>query len=386
MSKNKTFITYGSQLINDDDINSVVESLKSNWLTTGPYVQKFEEAFSKKIQAKFSVAVSNGTAALHAAMYALNISEGDEVIVPSMTFAATANSVIYMGGRPIFCDINENNLIIDVNKIEKLITSRTKAIITVDYAGHPSPYNDLNNICKKYNIKLVSDSCHALGANFDKTPVGCQADISTFSFHPVKPITTGEGGMVCTSNKDYFNRLKIFRNHGIKTEFREREEQGIWHYEIDEPGYNYRLTDFQCALGLSQLKKLDSFTDYRNKLAQLYIKKLDKNCNISLLDVAESVSHAYHLFVVKIDFEKLNIDKKIFFSNMRKRKIGLNVHYIPVHLHPFYINNNFSYKGLCPVSEKVYKKIITIPLHLKMNLNDVNYVVKNLNNEIENLL
>tara|TARA_B100001250_G_scaffold74171_1_gene60600 strand:+ start:4185 stop:5345 length:1161 start_codon:yes stop_codon:yes gene_type:complete len=386
MSKNKKFISYGSQLITDDDIDHVVESLKSDWLTTGPYVDKFEKKFSKKIKTNFSVAIANGTAALHAAMYALNISDGDEVILPSLTFAATANSVIYMGGRPIFCDINPKNLLIDVDKIEELITSKTKAIITVDYAGHPSPYDELIDICKKYSIKLVSDSCHALGATYNNKPVGSQADISTFSFHPVKPITTGEGGMVCTSNKEYFNRLKIFRNHGIKTEFREREEQGIWHYEIDEPGYNYRLTDFQSALGISQLKKIDQFTKHRNNLAKLYIKRFKNLSNISLLSIEKNITHAYHLFVIKINFQKLKIDKKTFFSNVRKKGVGLNVHYIPVHLHPFYIKNHLSYKGLCPVSEKAYEEIITIPLHMKMDSDDVDYVVETLNQEIENLL
>ena len=249
-------IPYGKQSIDNEDLDSVIEVLKSDWLTTGPKIEEFERSFSNYVGSKFSIALNSGTAALHSVMYAIGIKNGDEVIVPTMTFAATANCILYQNGTPIFADVNEDTLLLDPSDVEKKISSKTKAIIAVDYAGHPVDYDALHYIAKKHNIYLISDSCHAIGGKYKGREVGSIADFSTFSFHPVKNMTTGEGGMVTTNNQKLAQKIKTFRNHGITSDHRERAENGSWFYEMDDLGYNYRITDFQCALGISQLKKL----------------------------------------------------------------------------------------------------------------------------------
>jgi perosamine synthetase len=265
-------IPYGRQSIDENDIQAVVEVLKSDWLTTGPKVQEFEQAIADYVGAKYAVAVSNGTAALHATMYALGIGAGDEVIVPPMTFAASANCVVYQGGTPIFVDVDLDTLLIDSNEVERKITPKTKAIIAVDYGGQPCEYDVLRDICARFNIALVADGCHALGAKYKNQFVGTLADATVFSFHPVKHITTGEGGMITTDNDELARRMRIFRNHGITTDHRQRDAQGSWFYEMVDLGYNYRITDFQCALGISQLKKLPEWIDRRREIAQKYDK------------------------------------------------------------------------------------------------------------------
>ena len=257
-------IPYGRQFIDEEDIQAVVEVLRSDWLTTGPKIEEFEHAMAAYMGATHAVAVSSGTSALHCAMYSIGIGKGDEVIVPPMTFAATANCVVFQGGTPIFVDVDPDSLLIVPEKIEKKITPRTKAIIAVDYAGHPCDYDKLYEIAKKNKLVLVADSCHALGAEYKGRRSGTFADLNIFSFHPVKHITTGEGGMITTKNADYADRMRIFRNHGITTDHRQREKQGSWFYEMVNCGYNYRITDFQCALGICQLQKLPKFFKRRS--------------------------------------------------------------------------------------------------------------------------
>ena len=241
----KITIPYGRQSMDAGDVQSVVETLKSDWLTTGPEVEKFEHAFSNFVSAKYSIAVSNGTAALHCSMAAIGIGPGDEVIIPAITFVATANSVVFQGGTPVFADVKNDTLLIDVKDVEKKMTSRTKAIVAVDYAGQPADYARLQALASQYKLPIIADACHAIGGSYKGKPVGVLADLSTFSFHPVKNITTGEGGMITTNNQDFAKRMYLFRNHGITTDFRQREKQGSWHYEMAEIGYNYRLSDFQ---------------------------------------------------------------------------------------------------------------------------------------------
>jgi perosamine synthetase len=367
-------IPYGRQSIDEEDIRAVVEVLRSDWLTTGPKVAEFEQAFADFVNTKDAVAISSGTAALHAAVYALGIVPGDEVIVPTMTFAATANCVVFQGATPVFADVDPHALLISPAQVEAKITSRTKAVITMDYTGHPADYDAIRSITNKHGIKLVADACHALGASYKERPVGSLADLSVFSFHPVKHIATGEGGMVTTNDSELALRMRRFRNHGITTDYHQREKQGSWFYEMVDLGYNYRLTDIQCALGLSQLSKLPRFLEKRRRIAKRYNDAFSHISNISPLAVSADVLHAYHLYVVKLNIESLGIDRMKLFQRLRQNGIGVNVHYIPVHLHPFYRNKFGTEKGLCPAAEAAYEQILSLPMHAEMTDRDVDTV------------
>ncbi|HOI72902.1 MAG TPA: UDP-4-amino-4,6-dideoxy-N-acetyl-beta-L-altrosamine transaminase [Syntrophales bacterium] len=351
-------IPYGRQSIDEADIQAVVEVLRSDWLTTGPGVEKFEKAFARFVGARHAVAVSSGTAALHAAVYALGIGPGDEVIVPAMTFAATANCIVFQGGTPIFADVDPETLLIDPERVEDLITPRTKAIIAVDYAGQPCDYEALEGITRRHGLHLVDDACHALGAAYRGRSVGSLAGLSCFSFHPVKHITTGEGGMITTDDPELARRMRVFRNHGITTDHRERQARGAWFYEMTDLGYNYRLTDFQCALGLRQLEKLPDWNNRRRDIAAMYDEAFREMSAVSPLSVRPEVLHAYHLYVVRLR----GVDRDVAFQAMRAAGIGVNVHYIPVHLHPFYRRQFGTGPGLCPVAESTYGQILSLPI------------------------
>lgn len=368
-------IPYGKHYIDEDDIDAVVEVLKSDWLTTGPCVEAFEKAISDYVRAPYAIAVSNGTAALHCAMHAIDIGPGDEVIVPAITFVATANCISYLGGKPVFADVDPENLLIDVKKVEEKITSRTKAIIAVDYAGHPCDYHPLRKICTKHGLNLISDACHALGARYHGEPIGSIADLTVFSFHPVKHITTGEGGMVVTARKDFADKMKRFRNHGINSDFRQRERQGSWHYEMVELGYNYRICDIQCALGLSQIKKLSNFLKRRRNIAIHYLEAFYGNDFIIPQSVAPNVEHAYHLFVVRLNSKRTKKSRREIFQLMREKQIGVNVHYMPVHLQAYYRKLLGTGHGDCPVAEHVYKEILSLPIYPTMTMDQINIVI-----------
>ena len=369
-------IPYGRQSIDDDDIKAVVDVLTSDWLTTGPKIPEFEQKFTDVVHAKEAVAVSNGTAALHTAMYALGIHEGDEVIVPTMTFAATANCVMFLGAKPVFTDVDPDTLLIDPDKIEEKITPRTKAIIAVDYAGQPCDYDHLWEIANRHHLAIVDDACHSLGGHYKNQPVGTLAQLNTFSFHPVKNITTGEGGMITTDSPELAKRMRLFRSHGVSTDHRQREEQGSWFYEMVDLGFNYRLTDIQCALGISQLKHLTNWISRRQEIAKRYDVAFSGMPEITSLGVRKDVSHAYHLYVIRLNPEKIHTDRATIFKALRAEGIGVNVHYIPVHLHPFYQQKLGTKRGMCPVAEKAYEEIISIPIFPKMNENEVNDVIK----------
>jgi perosamine synthetase len=368
-------IPYGRQFIDSDDIDAVIEVLRSDWLTTGPKVPEFESAIAQYVNAKFAVAVCNGTAGLHAAMFALGIRPGDEVILPPMTFASTANCIVFQGGTPVFSDIDPERLLIDPALIEEKITPRTKAIIAVDYAGQPCDYDALRNIAEKHGIHLIADACHALGAKYKNQMVGSLADMTVFSFHPVKHITTGEGGMVVTDNEEFDARLRLFRNHGIATDYKQREEQQTWFYEMLELGYNYRITDFQCALGLSQLKKLPSSLKSRRRIASYYDKAFASVSSIEPLSVQKHVLHAYHLYVIKLNLQDHGFNRNDLFQRLRNKGIGANVHYIPVHLHPYYRKHFNTHSRLCPIAEKVYDQILSIPIYPGMEDEDIEKVI-----------
>jgi perosamine synthetase len=369
------FIPYGKQSIDDEDIKAVTNVLCSNWLTTGPMVEAFEKAIAEYVGAKYAVAFSSGTAGLHAAAFASNIGKDTEVIVPPMTFVATANSVVYQGGTPVFVDVEPDTLLIDPAKLEEKINSKTRAMIAVDYAGQPCNYDALRKTAKNNNLTLISDACHALGAQYRGQRVGSLADLTIFSFHPVKHITTGEGGMVVTDNLEYANRMRRFRNHGIQTDHRQRAETGTWFYEMLDLGYNYRLTDIQCALGLSQLRKLSGWIERRREIAKMYDEGLaDESC-VKALKVNGDAFHVYHLYVVQLFIEQIKASRSEIFSSLRNAGIGVNVHYIPVHLHPYYKVNFGTSAGLCPIAEYAYERILSIPIFPAMTNDDVNRVI-----------
>jgi len=362
-------IPYGKQWLDDDDINAVEAVLRSDWLTCGQTVTDFENALATFCGTQYAVAVSSGTAALHMAMNALDIGEGDEVIVPPMTFAATANAVLYCGGTPVFADVDPNTLLIDPAKVEAAITPKTKAVIGVDYAGQPCDWDGLKAITKNKGIALVADGCHAIGATMNGELVGTLADMTIFSFHPVKHVATGEGGAVLTDNADFDQRMRRFRNHGITTDARMREGAGTWYYEMQSLGFNYRITDIQCALGLSQMKKLPAFLERRRAIAANYDAAF-ADSRITPLGKRENVEHAYHLYVVRVP------ERDRAFDLLRKNGIGTQVHYIPVHYHPYYKKKLGTGPGLCPVAESAYEDILSLPMFPKMTDEDVATVIK----------
>lgn len=371
----KDILPYGRQRIDEDDIRAVTEVLTSDWLTTGPKVVAFEKAFADFVNTKEAVAVSNGTAALHTAMFALGIAPGDEVIVPTMTFASTANAVVFQGGRPVFADSDPDTLLLDPDDVARRVTKKTKAIIAVDYAGQSCDYDRLRAISQEKKIPLVADACHALGGEYRGRPVGSLADLSTFSFHPVKPLTTGEGGMITTDNPVYASRMRRFRNHHLSSDHRERHEKGSWFYEMDDLGYNYRLTDIQCALGMSQLKKVPQWTRRRQEIAGVYDAAF-AGLPLRPLQVRPEVSHAYHLYIVLLETEKLSAPRDEIFQALRAEGIGVNVHYIPVHLHPFYQQKFGTKPGDYPHAESAFERMLTLPIFAGMKDQDAQDVIE----------
>ncbi len=379
------FIPYGRQCIDEEDIQAVCKVLRSDWLTTGPMVEIFENAVKEFTGAREAVAVSSGTAGLHAVMNALEIQTGDEVIVPSITFAATANAVVYQGGVPVFADVDKDTLLLDPDSEEKKITDKTRAVVGVDYAGQSCDYDVLKQIAQQHSITLVADSCHALGGTYKNKKVGNIADMTVFSFHPVKHITTGEGGMIVTPSARMANKMRRFRNHGINSDHKTRSENKLWFYEIDQLGFNYRLTDIQCALGISQLKKLPQWIKKRNQIARSYDDFFKTVNGITPLKYLDYGVHAYHLYVILFNRDSIKYTRAEIFSKLRDMGIGVNVHYIPVHYHPFYKKTFGCLKGLCPVAEDTYERMITLPLFPQMSRNDVERVCAGVRESIQDM-
>lgn len=368
-------LPYGRQTIDESDIAAVTEVLHSDWLTTGPMIAEFEADFARAVGAEHAVAVCNGTAALHAATSALGIQPGDEVIVPSMTFAASANCVVFQGATPVFCDVEADTLLIAADKLEPLVTARTRAVIAVDYAGHPCDYPALRELADRHQLALIDDACHALGGSLRGRPVGTLADLNTFSLHPVKHLTTGEGGVITTNDPRLATRMRRFRNHGITSDHRQREKTGSWFYEMVELGYNYRLTDFQAALGRSQLKRLPDWITRRREIARYYDDAFAELPAVDPLTRRAEVEHGYHLYVIKLDLDRLNVDRGQVFRALRAEGIGVNVHYIPVHLHPYYRERFGTRPGLCPEAERAYERILSLPIFPTMTDQDAQDVV-----------
>lgn len=376
-SQNK-FIPYGKQHIDQADIDAVIEVLKSDYLTTGPKIKEFDDKLADYVGAKYAVAISNGTAALHAACFAGGIEEGDEVITSPITFAASANAVLYCGGKPVFADIDPRTYNIDPDDIEKRITDRTKAIIPVHYTGQPCDMDKILKIAEKYNLTVIEDGAHALGGEYKDKKIGSIGDMTTFSFHPVKHITTGEGGAITTNDKELYEKLMMFRTHGITRDHDKLiHDDAPWYYEQHHLGFNYRITDIQAALGISQIKKLGGFLEKRRELAKIYNEELANIDEVSIPYQVENTNSAWHLYIIKLELEKIKTGRRKIFEELRKRNIGVNVHYIPVYYHPYYQNLGYR-KGLCPEAEKLYESIITMPLYPMMSKNDIKYIVNSL--------
>jgi perosamine synthetase len=371
-----TLLPYGRQSIDEQDIQAVVETLRSDWLTTGPKVAEFEEAFAARVGARHAVSFSSGTAGLHGAAFTVGIAAGGEAITSPLTFAATANCILYQGGKPVFADVHSDTLNLDASRIEALITPRTKAILPVDYAGHPADLDAFLEIAERRGLTIIEDACHALGAEYRGRKVGSISHMTVFSFHPVKHLTTGEGGMVTTDNPQFAETLRRFRNHGISSDARDRQRIGQWHYEMVLLGFNYRLTDIACALGLRQLDRLDANLSRRREIAARYTSSLKGIRGITVPRVREEALPAWHLYPIKVDSKKLGASRDEVFCALRAENIGVNVHYIPVHLHPYY-RERFGYSGgEFPVAEAAYESLISLPMFHGMSDEDVNDVIE----------
>jgi UDP-4-amino-4,6-dideoxy-N-acetyl-beta-L-altrosamine transaminase len=370
----KKLLPYGRQSLEDADIEAVVAALRSDWLTTGPKVGEFEERFAAWIGARHAVSFSSGTAALHGAAFAAGLGPGDVAITTPMTFCATANCILYQGATPVFADVSPDTLNLDPSAVSKKISSRSstriKAIIAVDYAGHPAALDELGDLAKKHGAILIEDACHALGAEYCGKRVGGIADMTAFSFHPVKHLTTGEGGMVATNDGRLAETLRRFRNHGISSEARERQESGQWFYEMALLGFNYRLTDIACALGLSQLGRLDANLARRREIAAEYAEGFQDLPGIVVPAVRDGVTPAWHLYPVRLNLGMLTTGRAEIFRALRAENIGVNVHYIPVHQHPYYRERFKSEEGY-PVAENAYERLISLPMFHSMTAQDV---------------
>ena len=392
-------LPYGKQFIDDSDISAVCEVLRSDWITQGPLVERFEFALAEFCHARYAVVVSSGTAALHLACIVAGIQSGDEVITSPITFVASANAAAFCGGRPVFADINSDTCNIDVCEIDKKIGSKTRAVIPVHFAGLPCEMEEIFALSRKNGLVVIEDACHALGAEYkmktskndishrdaerdDWIKVGScsHSDMTVFSFHPVKHITTGEGGAILTNNRGYYERLLRLRSHGITKDSSHfvgtnSGSRGTWYYEMQELGYNYRITDIQCALGLSQLGKLERFVEKRRAIANRYNQAFARIPQVQLPYESRSSRGAYHLYVLRIDFEKLGKNRAEIMDELRKRGVGTQVHYIPVHMQPYY-RRVYSYKeGDFPVAESYYHKALSLPLYPAMTSEDTDSVI-----------
>ena len=370
-----TLLPYGRQAIEEDDIQAVIDVLRSDWLTTGPKVAEFEEAFAARVGARYAVSFSSGTAALHGAAFAAGLQPGDEAITTPMTFAATANCVLYQGATPVFADVSADTLNLDPEKITARITPRTRAIIPIDYAGHPADMDAILEPAARRGLVVIEDACHALGAEYRGRRTGSIAHMTVFSFHPVKHVATGEGGMVSTDRTEFAEALRRFRNHGISSDARQRQAEGQWRYEMVLLGFNYRLTDIACALGLSQLKKLEANLARRREIAARYSAAFCDLAGVMPPAVRADVNPAWHLYPIRLNLERLSAKRAQVFRALRAENIGVNVHYIPVHCHPYY-RDRFGYRGgEYPIAEDAYERLISLPMFHGMSDQDAEDVI-----------
>lgn len=367
-------IPYGKQTIDQDDIQAVVDVLQSDFLTTGPKIAEFEQTVADYVGAKYAVAISNGTSALHAACFVAGIGPGDEVITTPLTFAASANCVLYCGGTPVFADVDPKTYNIDPEDIQRKITDRTKAIIAVHLAGQPCDMDAIHSIAREHGLIVIEDGAHALGSVYKGKKVGSMSDMTTFSFHPVKPITTGEGGMIVTDNEDFYKKMILFRSHGItRDDSMMTRNDGPWFYQQFDLGYNYRITDIQCALGCSQMKKLDRFLALRKEIVAHYNEAFADCDNIITPYQLSDTESGWHLYIVQVK----NCDRRQVFEKMREKGIGVNVHYIPVYMHPYYQEHGYE-NVHCANAEEIYSHIISLPLYPGLTSEQQDYVIDTL--------
>lgn len=371
-----SFLPYAAHWIGEEEKNEVIGVLNSGWLTTGPKVKQFEEDLARYAGAKFAIAVNSGTAALHCCMAALDIKPGDEVITTPFTFLATVNSIIYLGGTPVLADVDKNTFNINPQEIRKKITSRTKAIIPVHYGGLPCEMDEILSIARRHNLKVVEDAAHALSAEYNSRRIGSFGDATIFSFHPVKNITTAEGGMILTNDAEIAKRCVMHRTHGITKEAMERYGKNAdWMYDMQRIGYRYNMTEFQAALGVAQLKKIDCFQKRREEIVASYDQEFSKIPELIIPPRVAGLKSSWHLYVVRIREELLTADRNQIIKALKAENIGVNVHYIPIHLHSYYQQNYGLAKGMFPITENIYDSIITLPLFPKMGEQDVQDVI-----------
>lgn len=372
----KNCIPYGKHWIGEDEVQEVVETLRTGYLTSGPKVERFENELRQYLGAKYTVTTGSCSAALHLSILAFGIKPGDEVITTPFTYVATVNAILHAGAIPIFVDIDPKTYSIDPLKIEERITPRTKAILIVHYAGQPCAIREIGKIARNYQLAVIEDSSHAIGATYQNRKVGCDSDSACFSFHPVKNMTTAEGGLIATKHEHIARLCKAFRLHGFLEDYREREQAEFFEYpQMQYLGFKYNMTDLQAAIGLWQLKKLDQFNKRRSEIAQMYSAGLKDREELILPYVSPEGVHVWHLYVVRLRLERLQVSRAEFMKRLADRNITTSVHYLPVHLHTYYRNRFQTKEGDFPIAEDVYRSIVTIPLFPKMNGDEVQYVI-----------
>lgn len=372
----KKDIPYAAPWVTEEDIEAVAEVLRSGWLTTGPKVPELEAAFEAYVGCAEAVAVGSGTAALHSVYRYLDLKPGDEVLLPTMTFLATANAVVFAGGTPRFVDVDPDTLCLDLSDLENKISDRTKAVVGVDYGGFPLDYENLRTICDRHHLPLIADSCHALGGSYQNTKIGAQADFHTFSFHALKSISCGEGGMITTRDTEAAKYFRLFRNHGMTKTVQERSTHQSWEYFLETPGLNYRMSDMQAAMALSQMKRLDDGLERRHKVAQIYLEAFKGDRALRPLTMHHDTGiHAHHLFVIKLDGVLLGKRTEVF-QALHEAGIKVNVHYKPVHTQPFYAHHFDADKNACPTAEAIYPQLLSLPIFSTITDEDVDRVIE----------
>lgn len=373
---NKDFLLFHKPFISDDEINEMVDTLRSGWLSMGPKTIKFEEGFTSYIGCKKSVAVSSWTAAGHLTLEAFGIKQGDEVIVPTMTFPATAEIVCYFGAKPVIVDVDENTLNISLTEIEKAITPKTKAIIPVHYGGQPCDLDEINELAKKYNLRVLEDAAHSLPATYKGKKIGTISDVTCFSFYATKTLSTGEGGMICTNDDEIAERAAIMRMHGInRNAWKRYSESGSWYYEVVAPGYKYNFTDLQASLGIPQLKKVDDMWNARKRIAQRYTEALKDNEMITLHTIKEDRESSWHLYPIRLNLEMLTKNRAQVIDEMKKNDVGVGVHFMPVHQHLFYSETfNLDDKNY-PVASAAFPRLMSLPIYPGMTDKSVEKVI-----------
>lgn len=371
----RELLPYGRQALTDEDIAAVVQVLRSDWLTTGPKVAEFEEAFARFVGATHAVSFSSGTAALHGAVFAAGIGPGDEVITSPLTFCATANCVLYQGATPVFADVTNDTLNLDLDDVRLRLSLHTKVILPVDYGGHPADLDEFLALADRNGLTVIEDAAHALGARYRGRRVGSISHMTVFSFHPVKHLTTGEGGMVTTNDATHAWRLRMCRNHGIDSDARQRQASGQWHYEMTALGYNYRLSDIACACGLSQLSRLDVNLERRRAIARQYADSLASLPGLRVPHTRPDAEPAWHLYAVRVDPKVIRSGRDEIFRALRAEGLGVNVHYIPVHLHPYYRQRFGDRSGRWPIAEQASQELISLPMFPAMSDDEVQDVV-----------